>query len=68
MAVKVSKKFYVGNAAFLKPDSPYTKTTLEEAIDAARSKVETTGTDQIVVQIIRVVKKQAQPTVVEEVW
>lgn len=70
--VKVPKKFnrfYVGSKSILPGGSnpTWAKGTLKDAIAHATELCEATGEEQIVVQVIRVVRKKPQPVVVETV-
>ena len=58
-------RFYVGSPTILGSDR--TKQTIKEAIDVAKHQVELTGEPQIVVQIVRIVRRQREPIVVEAV-
>lgn len=60
------KKFYVGGRNTV-PFSGWVKDSLEEAIDHAKKLVESTGEEQYVVKVIRVVRRKPQPIVVETV-
>jgi hypothetical protein len=62
-------KFYVGSrSAFIaRRSSPWAKKTLEAAVNHARELVDSTGEDQFVVQVVRIVAKQKTPTKVEKV-
>ena len=71
--MKITKKFYVGSRT-MNPNSSdgrryqeWAKKTLQEAIDHAKSLAEETEEDQIVVQIVRIVRKQKTPLIVEKV-
>lgn len=70
---KITKKFYVGSPSMNPLSSngrhynEWAKSTLEQAIAQAKEKCEETGEPQIVVQIVRVVKPQRTPIVVEKV-
>jgi hypothetical protein len=70
---KITKKFYVGSPKMnpLGNDgslyNTWAKSSLEAAIEAAKEKCEETGEAQIVVQIVRVVRPQKQPIVVEKI-
>lgn len=70
---KITKKFYVGSPRMnpLSTDGTFyhtwAKSSLEAAVEAAKEKCEETGEPQIVVQIVRVVRPQKQPIVVEKV-
>lgn len=63
---KITHKFYVGSPHLI-DHSPYTKKTLAEAIIAASEKAQETEQDQIVVQIVRVIRVKKCPIVVEKV-
>ncbi len=70
---KITKKFYVGSPKMnpLSSDGTFyhtwAKASLELAIEAAKQKCEETGEPQIVVQIVRVIRPQKVPIVVEKV-
>lgn len=57
------KKFYVGSQTA--PHSDWAHQTLKGAIEHAKRLVESTNTDQYVVQVVRVVKRAPRPIVVE---
>lgn len=64
-------RFYVGSASVFKPgyggSEPWAKFTEKEAIDQAKALVESTGKEQFIVKIIKVVRRKPQPVVVETV-
>lgn len=66
MAPKNSKRprFYVGSTNVR---DGWAKHTLNEAIADAKALVESTGHEQYVVQVIRVVRKRPTPIIVETV-
>lgn len=70
---KITKKFYVGSPKMnpLGSDGSFyntwAKSSIEAAIEAAKEKCEETGEPQIVVQIVRVIRPQKQPIVVERI-
>lgn len=70
-ATKIKNKFYVGSPKMnpLSSDGSayriWSKATLAEAVEHAKEKCEETGEPQIVVQIIKVVRPQRSPIVVE---
>jgi hypothetical protein len=70
---KITKKFYVGSPKMnpLGSDGSsyamWAKDTLEKAVQNAKELCEETGEPQIVVQIVRVVKPQKVPILVEKV-
>jgi fructose/tagatose bisphosphate aldolase len=61
----INNRFYVG--AVNVENSEYAKATLEEAINAARSKVRADGEQRVVVQIVKVVRKVLPAVEVVEV-
>jgi hypothetical protein len=69
---KITRKFYVGSRKMnpLSSDGSHYdewgKVTLEQAIEHAKEICEETGESQIVVQIVRVIKPQKVPIVVEK--
>lgn len=63
----LKKRYYVGSLSVFGPNNPHLKATVNEAIADAKQKLDETGDDQFVVQIIRVVRKQAIPILVEKV-
>lgn len=66
--MKITKKFYVGSQSMINGTrNDWAHTTLNGAIDHAKKIAEETEEDQIVVQIIRVVKRQKTPIIVEKV-
>jgi hypothetical protein len=65
--MKMEKRFYVGSAHLALGGEPYVKRTVEEAIDEASRRCAESGDPQIVVQIIRVVRRASAPVVVENV-
>lgn len=70
---KITKKFYVGSPKMnpLGPDGSlyekWAKGSLDAAIEAAKQKCEETGESQIVVQIVRVIRPQERPIIVEKI-
>lgn len=60
-----ANRFYVGSPRALRDG--WGKPTLAEAVEHAKAQLESTGEDQFVVQIVRVVKKKEQPVVVEAI-
>lgn len=63
----LKKRYYVGSLSVFSSGNTHLKATVNEAIADAKRKVDETGDDQFVVQIIRVVRKQATPIIVEKV-
>lgn len=62
---KITRKFYVGSSTVANSD--WGHTTLEAAIQHAKSLCEENDTEQIVVQIVRRVKPANRPVIVEKV-
>lgn len=62
----IKKKFYVGSQA-MKTNNDWAHSTLNGAIEHAKKLAEESDEDQIVVQIIRVVRRQKSPIIVEKV-
>jgi hypothetical protein len=60
-----TKRFYVGHRPVL--DSNHIKATLQEAIEHAVDRCNQTDQEQIVVQVVRIIRKRPQPVVVEVV-
>lgn len=77
--MKAARRFYVGHSKLAGEvmtgvssrgygnGVPYTHVTLAEAIDQAETKCRDTGEDQIVVQVVRIVRRAPQPVRVEVV-
>jgi hypothetical protein len=65
MNLKVTKKFYVGKASVVNSD--WAHETLQAAINHAKRLAEESETEQIVVQIVRVVRIPKRPVIVEKV-
>jgi hypothetical protein len=63
--VKELKKFYVGRPGVAR--SAWAKDTLTEAIEHAKELVEKTGEEQVIVKVIRVVRRVSPPIIVETV-
>lgn len=63
--MKITKKFYVGSATVAESD--WCHKTLEAAIKHAKQQAEETETNQIVVQIIRIVRIPKLNPIVEKV-
>ncbi len=66
--MKITKKFYVGSRTMIdgsRLDWPHT--TLNGAIEHAKKLAEESDQDQIVVQIIRLVRRQKTPIIVEKI-
>lgn len=61
-----ANRFYVGSPQTLR-GAGWGKPTLAEAVEHAKQLLESTGEEQFVVQIVRVVRKKEQPVVVETV-
>ena len=74
MALKLKRRFYVGHPGILasardeicpaNPGSAYPKESLAEAVELAKTRAASTGEDQIVVQIVRVVRRTTPPVAV----
>lgn len=64
---KITKKFYVGSSSVFTPNNSHLKRTVEEAIEDAKEKLDSTGEDQFVVQIIRIVRQAKSPKIVQKV-
>lgn len=62
-----TKKFYVGNRNTCSGQTDWAYHTEAEAIDHARRLVESSGQEQYIVKIVKVVKRKPQPIVVETV-
>lgn len=76
--MKVARKFYVGHSKLAGEvmtgvsakgafGPTYTHVTLAEAVAQAEDKCRDTGEDQIVVQVVRIVRRAPQPVRVEVV-
>ena len=65
---KITKKFYVGSRSMIDGSrSDWAKSTLQEAINHASELCSETDEEQIVVQIVRVIRPAKRPIVVEKV-
>lgn len=64
---KVERKFYVGSLSVFQPGNNHAKASLAEAVAEATRLAQDTEQDQIVVQIIRVVRLQKRPVSVQKV-
>lgn len=65
---KITKKFYVGASRMQDRNNDWAHTTIEKAVEHARQLMEEEDSDEkIIVQIIRVVKRQRAPIIVEKV-
>lgn len=62
---KITRKFYVGSSTVA--DSTWGHTTLDAAIQHAKTLCEENDTEQIVVQIVRRIKPARRPVIVEKV-
>lgn len=67
--VGVKRQFYVGHPRVVEAqrNDNWGKTSLDEAVAHARQRVEQTGETQYVVKVIRVVRPQKVPVLVEVV-
>lgn len=67
--MKLTRKFYLGSPSIALgvTTDPYVKATVQEAVKDAIRACEATGTDQIVVQIVRVIRRRQPPVTVEVV-
>jgi len=66
--MKITHKFYVGARGMIDGSrNDWAHTTLKDAIEHAKNLAEETNEDQIVVQIIRLIRRQKPPFVVETV-
>ncbi len=63
----IKKRFYVGSLSVFQNGNNHLKTTLSEAVDDAKRKLEETDEEQFVVQIVRVVRREQKPIIVEKV-
>lgn len=63
----IKKRFYVGSLSVFQNGNNHLKTTLSEAVDEAKRKLEETDEEQFVVQIVRVVRREQKPIIVEKV-
>lgn len=63
----IKKRFYVGSLSVFQSGNNHLKTTLSEAVDNAKRKLEETDEEQFVVQIVRVVRREQKPIIVEKV-
>lgn len=64
---KIDRKFYVGSLSVFAPGNNHAKTSLAEAVAEATALAQNTEQDQIVVQIVRVVRLQKRPVSVQKV-
>lgn len=64
---KIERKFYVGAISVTSECNPHAKKTLQEAVDESTKLAQETEQDQIVVQIVRVVRLQKRPVSVQKV-
>lgn len=53
---RLTKKYYVGSSSVFNPGNTHLKATVDEAIEDAKQKLDETGEEQFVVQIIRIVR------------
>ena len=67
MKMKITKKYYVGAQHIANGDDKHCHEVLANAIVEAKSKCESSGEPQIVVQIIRIIREKRSPIVVEKV-
>jgi len=66
--MKIKNRFYVGSRSIVFGGrTEWAHPTLEKAISHAKELVEETDAEQIVVQIIRVIKRKDSPITVEKV-
>ncbi len=71
--MKINKKFYIGASGISTSiangeDAQNTHATLEEAVSAAKKRVESGQSNcEIVVQIVRVIRQKPKPVSVEKV-
>lgn len=69
--MKVKRPYYIGHPKMLREATTdsgmWAKPTLADVIEQARERVQTTGEDQIIVKVIKVVRRQVAPIVVEDV-
>lgn len=65
--MKLKKKFYVGSRTMKDQENGWGHTTLNGALEHAKQLAQEQEEDQIVVQIVRVVRRQKVPLIVEKV-
>ena len=66
--MKITKKFYVGSRSMIDGSrNGWAKKTLNEAIQHAKELCNETEEEQIVVQIVRIVRPQKRPIIVEKI-
>lgn len=63
--LKVTKKFYVGKPNVV--NSEWTHSTLAGAIEHGKNLASEQEEDQIIVQVVRVIRVQKRPVIVEKV-
>lgn len=64
---RLTKKYYVGSSSVFNPGNTHLKATVDEAIAEAKDKLEQTGEEQFVVQIIRIVRPVKPEVFVQKV-